>query len=164
MMTMFIAGIFKFLLGLVGVLTTLVFLVLSLFKRTRKGKLQWAGITFFSTVVLIIIMTIIEFLIYPTNPKLDQLVLTAHREAPIGGYWLGLYDDSTWEFGNSSRELEINGTYTILEDTLNLTTTNGTTFYNGDTTNQFLIHPKDLLEVENTGIRGLKIGLNKLDR
>jgi hypothetical protein len=100
---------------------------------------------------------------YPTNGKIDQLVLSGFREAPLGAYWLGVYNDSTWELGNSSREIEISGTYTIAGDTLHLKTLGGTAFYNGDTRNSFVIIGDDLMEVENTGIRGLKIGMNKLN-
>ncbi len=100
---------------------------------------------------------------HPTNSKLDQLVLTAHREAPIGAYWLGVYDDLTWELGNSSREIEVSGTYEISGDTLHLKTLGGTAFYNGATRNSFIIVGDDLMEVENTGIRGLEIKMNKLN-
>ena len=163
-MILFIAGIIKFLIGLVGVLTTLVFLSLSLFKRTRRGKLKTAGITFFTTVATILIITAFEFLIYPPNRNKDKLVLTAFREAPLGAYWLGLYDDSTWELGNSSREIKVKGTFTINGDTLNFKTLGGTAFYNGDTKKRFLIQENDLIEIENTGIGGLKIGLNKINK
>ena len=89
-------------------------------------------------------------------------MLTGFREAPLGAYWLGVYNDSTWELGNSSREIEVRGTYTFSGDTLYLKTLGGTAFYNGSTRNSFVISGDDLVEVDNSGIKGLKIGLNKL--
>jgi len=162
-MILFATGLLKFFIGLIGVVGTIVFLVLSVFKRTRTGKLRYAGLTFLTTFILILAITGLEFLMYPTNGKQDQLVLTGFREAPLGAYWLGVYDDSTWELGNSSREIEVRGTYTISGDTLHLKTLGGTAFYNGDTRNSFVISGDDLIEVENSGIKGLKIGLNKLN-
>ena len=38
-----------------------------------------------------------------------------------------------------------------------------TTFYNGDTNNSFIIHSDDLIEIKNTGIKGLIITINKLN-
>jgi len=160
---LFATGLLKVLIGLIGVIGTIIFATLAIFKRTRKGKLQYAGLSLLTTFILILLITGFEFLMYPTNSKLDQLVLTAHREAPIGAYWLGVYNDSTWELGNSSREIEVSGTYTISGDTLHLKTLGGTAFYHGDTRNSFVIIGDDLMAVENTGIRGLKIGMNKLN-
>lgn len=162
-MMLFATGLLKLLIGLIGIFGTIIFLVLSVFKRTRKGKLQYAGLTLLTSVIFILLITGFEFLMHPTNSKLDQLVLTAHREAPIGAYWLGVYNDSTWELGNSSREIEVSGTYTISGDTLHLKTLGGTAFYNGDARNSFVIIGDDLMEIENAGIRGLRIGMNKLN-
>lgn len=162
-MMLFTTGLLKFFIGLIGVIGTIVLLFLSAFKRTRTGKLQYAVITFLTTLTLILLITGLEFLMYPTNSKLDQLVLTAHREAPLGAYWLGVYNDSTWELGNSSSEIEVRGRYTISGDTLYLKTVGGRAFYSGDTRKAFVIQGDDLIEVENTGINGLKIGTNKLN-
>lgn len=162
-MILFAIGLFKFLIGLIGVFGTIIFVILSAFKRKRKSKLRYAGLTLVSTFALILLITVLEFLMYPKNGKLDQLVLTGFREAPLGAYWLGVYNDSTWELGNSSREIEVSGTYTISEDTLHLITLEGSAFYNWNTQNSFIISGDELIEVENSGIKGLKIGLNKLN-
>jgi len=42
-------------------------------------------------------------------------------EAAIGGIWLGLYVDYTWELGNSSREVDETGIFVVKGDTLILT-------------------------------------------
>lgn len=161
-MILFATSLFKFFIGLIGVVAVIILLILSAFKRTRKNKLWYAGISFLSTFILILAVTGLEFLMFPTNEKQDQLVLTGFREAPLGAYWLGVYNDSTWELGNSSREIEVRGTYTFSGDTLYLKTLGGTAFYNGSTRNSFVISGDDLVEVDNSGIKGLKIGLNKL--
>jgi hypothetical protein len=161
-MTLFLLGLLKFLIGLVGIFTSFVFLVLWVIKRTRRNKLRNAALTFLVTFILIIAISVLEFLRYPSNSKLNQLVLSAYREAPLGAFWLGVYDDLTWELGNSSREIEIRGTYTISGDTLYLTTSKGMVFYNGNAQNVFVISGDNLIEVENSGIRGLEISLNKL--
>jgi energy-coupling factor transporter transmembrane protein EcfT len=161
-MTSFLFGLIILLAGVLGIVTTLVFTVFAILKRNSKNWKRSGYSLLISGTVVIALILVHEVILFPPNPKIEQLVLSAHREAPIGAYWLGLYNDSTWEFGHSSSEIEFFGTYEILEDTLNLTTTKGTTFYNGDTTNQFLIQSYDLWEVENSGIKGLKIGLNKL--
>ncbi len=160
---MLLFGLITLLVGLLGLVLTSIFIVLALFKRNAKNWKR-VGISFFGTTALIIILILIqEVFLYPPNPKIERLVLSAYREAPIGGYWLGLYNDSTWELGNSPREIEVFGTYTIIRDTLNLVASEGEIFYNGTTTNTFLINEKELIEIENSGIKWLSIGMNKLD-
>ncbi len=160
---MLLFGLITSLVGLLGLVLTSIFIVLALFKRNAKNWKR-VGISFFGTAALIIILILIqEVFLYPPNPKIEQLVLSAYREAPIGGYWLGLYNDSTWEFGNSPREIEVFGTYTIIRDTLNLVASEGKIFYDGTTTNAFLINETGLIEIENSGIKWLSIGMNKLD-
>ena len=159
---MIVAGLIKFLIGFIGLTTTIIYLISFAFKRNSRS-LKKAGIVFGSTVTVIIVITLMELSLYPVNQKKDQLVLTAFREAPIGAYWLGLYSDSTWQMGNSSREIEIAGTYRIKGDTILLKATSEKGFYNGDTLNYFLIKGQDLVEMENTEIRGLKITMNKLN-
>ncbi len=160
---MFITGLMKFLIGLVGVIGTLILLVLSTFKRTKKGKIRLAGITFFSTAGLIVIITIIEFQVYPINSKTDQLLLTAYREAPFGGIWLAIYDDRTWELGYSSREITASGRYQLQADTLILTAANGTTIIGQTEQTSFVIEPRRLIEVGNSGIRWLEIMINEMN-
>nr|WKN38291.1 hypothetical protein K4G66_06195 [Tunicatimonas sp. TK19036] len=138
---MIVAGLIKFLIGFIGLTTTIIYLISFAFKRNSRS-LKKAGIVFGSTVTVIIVITLMELSLYPVNQKKDQLVLTAFREAPIGAYWLGLY---------------------IKGDTILLKATSEKGFYNGDTLNYFLIKGQDLVEMENTEIRGLKITMNKLN-
>lgn len=140
----------------------MILLSLSAFKRTKSGKLRLAGIVFFSTVGLILIITVIEFQVYPNNPKADQLIMSAYREAPIGGIWLAIYTDQTWEIGNSSREITANGTYEIKSDTLILTAAQGTSIIGETEKTSFIIESESLIEVNNSGIKSLKIMENKL--
>lgn len=148
--------------SILGILVTLYFLLKALFKKSSK-YLKNAGISFISTVAFAIFaFLILEFLLFPQNPKKEQLVLTAYREAPIGGIWLGLYNDMTWEMGNSSREINRYGSYNFINDTLNLTTTSAVSFHNNSTKIQFIIDNDMLMEVENSGIYRLEISLNKI--
>lgn len=139
---MFAIGLFKVLLGIIGIIGTFSFLILSFFKRTRKGKLQYAAITFTTTIALIVGITLIEFLIFPEDDKTEQLVLTAYREAPLGGIWLALYNDKTWKIGYSSREITSQGTYEISSDTLTLSASEGTTIVGDVEQTSFIIGSK----------------------
>ncbi len=159
---MFLATLIKALIGLIGMVTSLIFLILSLFKKERKGKLKIAGTTFLSTIAIIVIITMIEFYSYPINPKSDEEVLTAFRETPLGGIWLALYRDQSWELGHSSREITSNGTYHIVGDTITLIASKGMTVIDEVGNTSFIIEEKDLVEIENSGIRSLKITSNKL--
>lgn len=161
-MTSFLFSLIILLVGVVGIFVTLAFIIIAITKRKSKYWKKCIYSFLISGVVVILIILVHEVILFPPNPKLDDLVLSAYREAPIGGYWLGLYQDSTWEFGNSPRELDFNGTYTIHGDTLTLSNSPGSTFYNGKSSNQFLIQSENLIEIENTGIKGLKIGLNNI--
>lgn len=58
---MTIGSILKFLLGLVGITTTLVLLVGGLLKKDNK-KLKKAGLMFLGTWVILIVLGTIEFL------------------------------------------------------------------------------------------------------
>lgn len=163
-MTSFLFGLIIFLAGILGIFVSLAFIIIAIIKRKSKHWKKSIYSLLISGAVVILLILVHEVILFPTNPKLDELVLTAYREAPIGGYWLGLYNDSTWEFGNSSREIEFDGTFEIIGDTLFLSTSPGSTFYNGKSSNQFLIQSEDLVEIENTGIKGLKIGLNIISK
>ncbi|MBD3629273.1 hypothetical protein [Cyclobacterium sp.] len=74
-MAMFAIGLFKALLGLIGIVETLGFSTLRVFKRTRRGKLQYAAVTFATTIALIVGITLVEFMIFPEDDKIDELEL-----------------------------------------------------------------------------------------
>ena len=59
---MAIGTILKFLLGFIGIVMVLIFLVMGLIKKDNK-KLKKAGLIFISTWVILIILGTIEFLI-----------------------------------------------------------------------------------------------------
>jgi hypothetical protein len=114
-------------------------------------------------VAVITLILIQETILYPPNPKIDQLILSAYREAPIGGIWLGVYEDRTWQLGYSSVEITSEGTYQLAGDTLTLIANEGTTVIGESERTSFLIETKYLVEVENSGIRSLEIQRNKLE-
>ncbi|WP_157963281.1 hypothetical protein [Algoriphagus litoralis] len=88
--------------------------------------------------------------------------MSAYREAPIGGIWLAIYTDQTWEIGNSSREITANGTYEIKSDTLILTAAQGTSIIGEIDQTSFIIQSESLIEINNSGILSLEIILNNM--
>ncbi|SDL15045.1 hypothetical protein SAMN05421823_104502 [Catalinimonas alkaloidigena] len=161
---MLLFGLIILLVGVLGIIVTLTLFVTALFSKSNKWWKR-IGFSILTTITLVITLILIqEVFVFPPNPRTDELVMSAYREAPIGGIWLGLYSDSTWELGNSSREIRLGGTYTIDGDKLNLKALKGTTFSNGELNNSFLINQTDLIEIENTGINGLEIGINRMNK
>ena len=120
------------------------------------GKIRIAGITFFTTAAIVILITIVEFFVFPINPRTEELVLTAYREAPIGGIWLALYNDNTWEMGYSSREITSNGTYKIENDTLTIYATSGEEIITNLRQTSFTFHSNKLVEIKNSGIKNAR--------
>lgn len=142
---------------------TLTFAVAAIVKKNLKNWKR-SGISFLATVASVFILIFIqETIIYPPNPKSDQLILSAYREAPLGGIWLGVYNDQTWQLGNSSVEITSEGTYQLTGDTLTLTANEGTTIMGEFQRTSFIIKPKHLIEIKNSGIWSLEIQLNTLE-
>ncbi|MCV9386991.1 hypothetical protein [Reichenbachiella ulvae] len=159
---MLLFGLIILLVGSVGFLVTLTFVIMAIFKNSKYWKLS--GISLATTTLAVIALILIqETILYPPNPKIDKLVLSAYREAPIGGIWLGVYNDRTWQLGYSSVEITSEGKYELAGDTLTLFANDGTTVIGDSKRTSFLIEPKYLVEVENSGIRSLEIQLNKLE-
>ena len=154
---MFISGLIKLFVGILGSLASLFFLISSIFSRHKKGKLKIAAWTFTSTVGVILLIVIVDLFLFPINKKSDQLILSAYREAPLGGIWLALYDDQTWEMGYSSREITSSGNFTIRHDTLTLNAQSGQTILKDISKTSFIIDSKNLTEIENSGINYLEI-------
>ncbi|RAI84847.1 hypothetical protein [Algoriphagus yeomjeoni] len=158
---MFISGLIKLFVGIVGSLASLFFLITFIFSRHKKSKLKIAAWTFTSTVGVILLIITVDLFLFPINQKSDHLILSAYREAPLGGIWLALYDDQTWEMGYSSREITSSGNYTIRHDTLTLNAQSGKTILGEISKTSFIINSKNLTEIENSGIRSLEILMNK---
>lgn len=154
---MFISGLIKLFVGILGSLVSLFFLISSIFSRHKKGKLKITAWTFTSTVGVILLIIIVDLFLFPLNKKSDQLILSAYREAPLGGIWLALYDDQTWEMGYSSREITSSGNFTIRYDTLTLNAQSGKTILKDISKTSFIIDSKNLTEIENSGINYLEI-------
>lgn len=161
---MFITGLIKFFIGFAGLLLTFIFLGRALIKRRKRNSLKYAAINFFSTAIIILVITVVEFLLYPTNPKTDKLLLTAYREAPLGGIWLALYTDQTWELGYSSREITATGTFALSGDTLSIKSKDGSRIIGEIEETMFLIHQNNLVELKNSGIKSLEIKINNLEK
>ena len=163
-MSSFLIGLIILLAGILGIIVTLTFTVIAIIKRSSKNWRR-AGFSLLSSGTIVIILILVhEVILFPPNPKVEQLVLTAYREAPIGGIWLGVYNDQTWQLGYSSVEITSEGTYQLVGDTLTLTAIEGTTVIGESERTSFIIEPRYLVEVKNSGIRSLEIQLNKLEK
>ena len=150
--------------ALAGSFTTLIFVFIAVFKSNSKNWRR-SGISFASTIIVVLALILIqETILYPPNPKLDQLVLSASREAAIGEIWLGVYDDQTWQLGYTPSDIRSEGTYQLSGDTLTLFANEGTTVMNDAERTSFIIQDKSMLEIKNSGIRYLKIWQNKIKR
>lgn len=162
-MSSFFFGLILLFAAILGIIATLIFTLIAISRRTSKSW-AWSGYSFFmSSSIVIMLILIHELILFPPNPKTDQLVLTAYREAPIGGVWLGLYDDQIWQLGYSSVEITSAGKYQITGDTLTLYADEGTTIIGEVERTSFIIKSKSLVEIKNSGIRFLEIELNKVE-
>ena len=154
---MFISGLIIFFFILITILTLIVLGIIAAFKKSLSVITRNRFFLLTPILIAAVIFMLQEFIFFPSNPKLDQLVFVGYRDMPISSNWLGLYDDNTWEFGISSREIESSGTYTFWNDTLVITTKKGTVLWNGNDSNTFYIERGYIWEIENTGLRGLEI-------
>ncbi|WP_277477160.1 hypothetical protein [Catalinimonas alkaloidigena] len=159
---MIITGLIKFTIGLIGLLLTFVYFIVAVANKNKREKFKTAAKVFFSTAAFVIIISVIEFLVYPSNSKSSEIILEAYREAPIGGIWLALYEDKTWELGNSSREVRIKGQYQISGDTL-IIIADQENEINADVKRTFVIDRERLIETTKTGIHSLEILTNKIN-
>lgn len=58
-----ITGFIKLLIGLIGIIATLILLGTAVFDKDKKYNYKRAGIAFVTTVTLIVLITIVEFII-----------------------------------------------------------------------------------------------------
>ncbi|MEM9671633.1 MAG: hypothetical protein ACFB15_28450 [Cyclobacteriaceae bacterium] len=161
---MVVVSLIKFAIGLVGLLLTFIYLIVAVVNKHKRGKLKTAAVVFFSTAGLLIAISIIEFFVYSSNEEPRGVVIKAYREAPIGGVWLALYEDSTWELRNSSREIRAKGEYQITGDTVTMIAEEGYGIANDVAEISFLIKKKRLIETSKSGINILEIRINNIDK
>ncbi|MEP1032970.1 hypothetical protein [Ekhidna sp.] len=163
-MSSFLFGLIILLTGILGLLVTLTFTIIAIFKRNSKSWKRSGYSLLASSAIIITLILIHEVILFPPNPKTEQLLISAYREAPLGGIWLGVYDDQTWQLGYSSVEITSEGTYQLSGDTLTLIASEGTSVIGDSERTSFIIKPKNLVELKNSGIRSLEIHLNKLEK
>jgi len=163
-MDSFLSGLLILSVSILGIVVTLIFILVAIFKQSsRSWKRAGYSLLAFGTIVTGLFLYH-KLILFPPNPKVDQLVFSAYREAPIGGIWLGLFDDKTWELGYSSVEITSSGTFDISGDTLKLIATEGTTVIKEFKQTSFIMKPDYLLELKNTGIRSLIIQMNEIEK
>lgn len=107
-------------------------------------------------------LLLVLVLLFPSREPKQGLVLSAYREAAIGGIFLGLYDDNSFELGNVSGSYTEKGFYIIKGDTLLLLAGKATKLRKEYNQLSFLIQENVLIEIPNTGINFLEIDKNKL--
>ncbi|WP_207427969.1 hypothetical protein [Pedobacter sp. SYSU D00535] len=96
-----ITSILKLLIGLIGLLGTVWFLISGL--RGNKTGYKKAGFSLILLFLLTTIISVIEQRLYSNRPKSQKLLLSASREAPIGGILLKLYADTSYTLTNDQR-------------------------------------------------------------
>ena len=155
-----ITSIIAILIEIVGIVLTIKYLFGYL--RSRKtNNLKKAAISFTFSTALFFVLIIFVANQYPDALPEKEVVLTAAREAPLGGISLRLYADSTFDMGNF-RKITSEGVYKVIADTLIISTTDNSSFSKDRSTTSFLIKDKILVEVKNSGINFLEIDENKI--
>jgi hypothetical protein len=151
-----IISLIKFLIGVLGVVTTIVYVVKALGKN-RNRNFKTALAVLFTTGGLLVLLTTIEFITHDKSKDYSQkkTSLVAMREASAGnGIHLRVYADSTYELG-SGTEVKTRGEIKINADTLFL-------LKNEKIDKSFILDNGALLEIKNSGINFLEIESNEL--
>jgi hypothetical protein len=151
-----IISFIKFFIGLLGVVTTIVYVVRALVKN-RNRNFKTALAVLFGTGGLLVLITAIEFITHDKTKDYSQkkTSLVAMREASVGtGIHLRVYVDSTYELG-SGTEVKTRGKIKVNADTLFL-------LKNERIDKSFILDNGALLEIKNSGINFLEIESNEL--
>lgn len=125
------------------------------------ARLMHATLTILATTVLFYIVNLEEASKSAFNKAKKKVVLIASSEAPIGGIFLALYKDSTYELGNF-RQVESTGIFKLKTDTLFLTPADTSHIAEKFSETSFIMKGKELIEIQKTGIGWLEIHGNKL--
>src|SRR5688572_24886895 len=134
-----------------GFVIATLLLLLALF-TWKKKYLKYTGLF----ILIISLLGVFSFTIDFFKNRNREVLLTAFREAPLGGVLLTLYSDSTFELSNLMT-YETSGKFAITEDTLFISTNGSYKLLKNFTETTFLITEKNLVEINNTGIGRLEI-------
>jgi hypothetical protein len=145
----------KFLIVLVGLVTTVVYIIKGLLKSDDRN-FKKALTTLFATGGIVIVITTIEFILHDKAKDYSEkkTTLVAMREAPIGGIHLRVYVDSTYELGDGIT-VKTRGKVKLKKDTLLL-------MDNETIDKSFIVDKGVLHEIKNSGINFLQIESNEL--
>ncbi|GGF50179.1 hypothetical protein [Echinicola rosea] len=143
-------------------LVGLVFIVLVFAKKRNKTRhLAIAGLSLLMMYLVNIYMASLQNAIYHPPQKLGQLRFLAFGVASNGEKgWLGVYEDATWEFGPSYREIKASGTYVLKGDTIILKGDDGDKAYKNS---RVLMAGQLSTQSKNANLNELKIALNNLN-
>ncbi|QNF34319.1 hypothetical protein HUW51_16910 [Adhaeribacter swui] len=151
--------------ALVGILLTVTFLIIGLF-RNRKRAIKRAALTFFSTILFLIIAPAIERNTSTESKEEKEVVFIATREAPLGGISLILYADSTFKISNSglanSNNYELKGGYSLKRDTIFIFSNAPRKLLKNGNKTSFLIKKNIIEDIGNSEIVFMDIKENNL--
>ena len=151
--------------GFVGILLTVTFLIIGLFGN-RKRAIKRAALTFFPTILFVIIAVVIERNTSKELKKEKEVVFIATREAPLGGISLILYADSTFKISNlglsKSNNYELNGDYFLKRDTIFISSNDPRKLLKNGNKTSFLIKRRIIEDSGNSGIVYMEIKENNL--
>ncbi|WP_187262662.1 hypothetical protein [Pontibacter beigongshangensis] len=148
------------LIAATGFVLTFIFLVVFLRKK-KLARLLHATLTILATTFLFYILNWEELTQRDFNRAKKKVVLTASREKLIGGVFLALYEDGTYELGNLRRVVTA-GVFCVKADSLFLITTDTTHLPGASSKTSFIINKEELVEIQNTGIERLEVHENRL--
>jgi hypothetical protein len=148
----------KFIIALLGLLLTFIYLIIGLIKR-NKTRYKIAGRIFLTTWITILVITLVEFILHDKGKDYrdKETILVAMREAALGSIHLKVYVDSTYDLGNESN-VTLSGRICVRKDTVFLLNKKDSVV------KSFLIEENVLTEIKNSGIRFLQIYSNELLR
>ena len=145
----------KFIITVSWLILVLIYLIIGLVRR-NKNQIKRAGIIYLITIGGLLLVIVGQSFL-PDKTKAyssKQTVLVATRKASLGAVQLKVYADSTYDLG-SDLKVTWRGRIKVHNDTLIL-------LQNDKIAASFVVEPKMLKEVRNTGISFLQIERNSL--
>jgi hypothetical protein len=149
------------LIATLGISLTIIILVIGLF-GDKKRSIRRASFIFFPTIILVILLTVIDF--NNINQEIDkETLLVAYREAPLGGLALTLYADSTFHLINFDK-YELEGVFRLKGDTIFISSNKKKKYLKNGNNTAFIIKKNMLIDVGNSGIVFLDLKEYKLKK
>lgn len=157
------SNIIRVLLAGISLLSGVTFIIWAIARKSNRVRnFGIAGLCFLAMYLINISIVKFQNIAYKPTNKIWQLKFLAFGKSSNGDKgWIGLYEDSTWEFGKSYREVKTNGTYKLKGDTIILTSTKQNSEY---FENAILISNNQETNSSELNLDGLRIELDKLNK